>query len=286
MTLCNLFFDGFHELYTAGLYGRIAPQDPGKSPHGATLGKPKALAESYNGVFYYPRNGLDVLIRGIAHSCDIHYRKEVVGIDVKKKEVHFLDGEIRPYRKLLSTLPLRRMMEMSDLGTGFRPDPFTSVLVLNIGAEKGRHCPHKHWIYIPENDLGFFRVGFYSQVDASFLPASVSKRNTAVSLYVERAFLGGKRPTARAITIYKKKVIEKLQKWGFIRDVEVICHDWINTAYTWSWPGSSWRAKSLAILQQNGIYQIGRYGRWRFQGIAASLREGLTAGHSWNERVR
>ena len=31
-TLCELFFDRFHALYTGGLYDRIAPQDAYKSP--------------------------------------------------------------------------------------------------------------------------------------------------------------------------------------------------------------------------------------------------------------
>ena len=31
-TLCDLFFDNFHALYTAGLYDRIVPQDAYKSP--------------------------------------------------------------------------------------------------------------------------------------------------------------------------------------------------------------------------------------------------------------
>jgi hypothetical protein len=31
-------------------------------------------------------------------------------------------------------------------------------------------------------------------------------------------------------------------------------------------------------LEEHGIYQIGRFGRWIFQGIADSLKDGLTAG--------
>ena len=32
------------------------------------------------------------------------------------------------------------------------------------------------------------------------------------------------------------------------------------------------------ILEQAGIRPVGRYARWRFQGIADSLAEGLAAG--------
>ncbi len=67
-------------------------------------------------------------------------------------------------------------------------------------------------------------------------------------------------------------------EWGWIGEVEVIDHTWIEVAYTWSWPGSSWREKALKVLEEHGIYQAGRYGRWKFQGIAESLRDGIVAG--------
>jgi hypothetical protein len=37
----------------------------------------------------------------------------------------------------------------------------------------------------------------------------------------------------------------------------------------------------MRVLEDKGIYQIGRYGRWRFQGIADSIRDGFVAGSSF-----
>jgi len=56
---------------------------------------------------------------------------------------------------------------------------------------------------------------------------------------------------------------------------EVIHPTWIDVAYTWSWPGSAWRRQAINILSKYTIYQIGRYGLWRFQGIAESIKQGL-----------
>ena len=70
----------------------------------------------------------------------------------------------------------------------------------------------------------------------------------------------------------------ELQEWGWIDAVEVSDPTWIDVAYTWSWPSSLWKQQALAILQRHGIYQIGRYARWMFQGIADSIRDGLLAG--------
>jgi len=35
--------------------------------------------------------------------------------------------------------------------------------------------------------------------------------------------------------------------------------------------------KALKALQECGIYQVGRYARWVFQGIADSIKEGVIA---------
>jgi hypothetical protein len=77
------------------------------------------------------------------------------------------------------------------------------------------------------------------------------------------------------------QVVEELRDWGFIEGAEAVHPTWIDVAYTWSWPGSRWVAEALLMLEDKGIYQIGRYGRWRFQGIADSIRDGFVAGSSF-----
>ena len=73
-TLCELFFFPFHELYTTGLYSKIAPQDNFKTPVNKELlikgAKEKTPAVGYNATFIYPRDGLDALIRNMeARTC-------------------------------------------------------------------------------------------------------------------------------------------------------------------------------------------------------------------------
>lgn len=166
---------------------------------------------------------------------------------------------------------------MSGLEAGERPDPYTSVLVLNIGARRGARCPDDHWLYVPQSRSGFHRVVFYSNVDRSFLPAS--RPEETVSLYIERAFLGGEPcPAGDALRRYCDSVVQELTDWGFIGDAEIVDPTWIDVAYTWSWPGSSWRVKAIEALQEAGIFQVGRYGRWVFQGIADSVRDGFVIG--------
>jgi protoporphyrinogen oxidase len=281
-TLCELFFFPFHNLYTAGLYEEIAPQDAYKSPvnldhviQGAFSSSP---AVGYNTTFVYPAEGLNMLAERMAASCDVHYGRRATKITPADKEVLFTDGSKVRYEALVSTLPLNRVIEMAGLHVPAKPDPSPSVLVLNIGAVKGPLCPEDHWVYVPATRSAFHRVGFYSNVDPSFLPKSARTRGELVSVYVERAYPEGQKPDADEISAYSRNVIQELQDWDWVREVDVIDPTWIEVAYTWSWAGSQWRQQAMAALEANDIYAVGRFARWVFQGIADSVRDGLMAG--------
>ncbi len=229
-TLYEIFFKPFHELYTAGLFCKIAPQDDYKTPINPSLMIRGTFAEvpqvGYNVTFVYPEEGLNVLAQRLAERCRIHYGKRVVHIDVKSREVYFEDGTVEGYEELVSTLPLNRMMEMTGLNVGEQPDPATSVLVVNIGAVKGPRCPEEHWLYIPHSKAGFHRVGFYSNVDVSFLPASARERADQVSIYVEKAYREGERPTPAEVRRLSHTIAKELQDWGWLGEVEVLDPTW------------------------------------------------------------
>lgn len=281
-TMTELFFGPFHELYTAGLWRRIAPQDAYKSPSDLSLivrslvGEPTPVG--YNVRFVYPIGGLNVLVEAMASRCDIYFEKEAVGIDLKARAVEFADGCRVHYERLVSTVPLNRMCELTGLTPGVDSDPYTSVLVINIGAIRGPRCPDYHWVYVPASRTGFHRVGFYNNVDEDFLPQCPGTTGARVSIYVEKAYMGGARPDDDEVASVCQGVIQELVEWGFVSESEVIDPTWVDVAYTWSWPSSTRQQQALSRLQEHEVYQVGRYGRWQFQGIADSIRDGLLAG--------
>ncbi|OLD63947.1 MAG: protoporphyrinogen oxidase-like protein [Acidobacteria bacterium 13_1_40CM_2_68_5] len=283
-TLCDLFFFPFHDLYTAGMHREIAPQDPYKSP--ASLGIAikgafeKAPPVGYNVSYLYPVEGLDTVARKMAERGEVRYGKRVTVIDVRKKTVACEDGTEAKYERLISTLPLVTMVDLCGLQLDERSDPYTSVLVLNLGARRGARCPDDHWIYVPRSRSGFHRVGFYSNVDRCFLPKASRADGGRVSVYVERACRGGRRPPPAEVEIYTRSTVDELRDWGFIEEAEVADPTFIDVAYTWSWPDSRFRIKALKALEEQGIYQVGRYGRWVFQGIADSIRDGFYVGQA------
>ena len=278
-TLTELFFKPFHQLYTAGLWTRVAPQDIYKSPIDPSAVMRGAFGHTepvgYNASFVYPERGLDDLAARMAAECRIHFDRRVARVHVHRKELEFENGSGAHYDVLLSTLPLNRMLSLTELEVGEEPDPSTSVLVLNIGGLRGPECPDAHWIYVPHSRAGFHRVGFYSQVDPSFLPRSSDGR---VSIYLERAYRDGHKPSPEQIDQFARAAVEELRAWHFIRDLEVLSPTWVDVAYTWSLPGSRWRARALKTLEEHDILMTGRFGKWEFQGIADSIQDGFLAG--------
>jgi hypothetical protein len=136
---------------------------------------------------------------------------------------------------------------------------------------------------VPESDSGFHRVGFYSNVDPAFLPVSERLRNEFVSIYVEKAYKYGERPSQPETAKLIEKIIEELKNWGWIDGaVAVADPTWVDVAYTWTMPKSGWRSNAIQTLANHNIFQVGRYAQWAVdvvaQGIAESVRQGLVAG--------
>lgn len=283
-TLCELFFFPFHKLYTAGLFTKIEPQDKYKTPVDKKQivegFKRNTKLAGYNTTFIYPQRGLDDLIRKMADKCRVNYNKEVIEINTKEMEILFKDGTSAKYETLISTLPLNKVVKLTKLIIDEPEGPYTSVLVINIGAIKGSKCPDYHWLYIPESKSGFHRVGFYSNVDNSFLPVSSKSADNRVSIYVEKAYLPSNRPNNERIKQLCEDVVRELKSWKFIDEPEVIDPTRIEVAYTWSLPNSNWRQSAIEKLKENYIYQVGRYGLWKFQGIAKSIKDGLIIKYS------
>ena len=250
--MCKFFFWPFNDKYTDGLMPHIIQDDPKKSPLGH--------AKGYNDRFYYPREGLDVFVDRLSRDSVINYNKQAVAIDLEKHIVFFQDAEQVKYDRLISTIPLNQMMQICNIeGCDL---PYTSVLVLNMGARVGTNMPKEHWLYLPGKEP-FFRVGFYSNVEQSFAPEG------RVSLYVERAF-----KEKVDFGTYKQDTSRVLKNWGWIGEVETLDANWIEVAYTWLTRESK-RKEYLAILEDYEVCSIGRYGKWKFQGIAESIEDGL-----------
>ncbi|HKU52807.1 MAG TPA: FAD-dependent oxidoreductase, partial [Nitrospira sp.] len=131
----------------------------------------KDKAFGYNPSFLYPAaDGIRALPDSFLHSItDLKKGTELVEIDTKRRRALFRDrstGEslTEHYESLVSTIPvpelLRRCIDMpahlKEAAEGLR---WVSVYNINLAVARER-VSDKHWLYFPEPEFPFYRVGF------------------------------------------------------------------------------------------------------------------------------
>lgn len=255
---CNLFFNPFNSKHTAGLYNEVIQSDEFKTP--------PAGSQGFVSTFGDPVGGLSYLVDKMAEKCKIRYNKRAVSIRPEEKTVLFQDGEEVRYDKLISTIPLNQLLWMC--GKKDIDLPYSSVLVLNIGAEPDSMTPKDHWTYVPFCRTNFHRLCFYSNVDKSKAPEG------KVGMAVEIAFPSEYDFEDLDIPFIIDQVVKELQDWRFIGKVITVDPTWVKTAYTWLRKKED-RENALAWLKERDIISTGRYGKWAFQGMVQSIEDGL-----------
>ncbi|HSD10933.1 MAG TPA: FAD-dependent oxidoreductase, partial [Candidatus Binatia bacterium] len=145
----------------------------------------------YNPSFLYPRaGGIDHLPRAFL----LHVRPPLLStaverIHARERRAALSSGETVRYSAMISTIPLPSLIERiedasPELEAFGRSLRYVSVLNLNLGFDAPSPQPF-HWVYFPEEEFPFYRVGIYSNLS----PASVPRGASA--FYVEISHLPG-----------------------------------------------------------------------------------------------
>ncbi|HSE83124.1 MAG TPA: FAD-dependent oxidoreductase [Thermodesulfobacteriota bacterium] len=228
----------------------------------------------YNAYFYYPlRGGIESLPKAFASSLsNIHVDSEAYEIDLEHKKITFKNGGEIYYDKLVSSIPLRHLVSM------IKPLPvqvksqlenlrYNSVFNINLGVD--RNVSDKHWIYFPEPEYIFYRVGFSSNFSPFMAPEGTS------SLYIEISYSDDK-------PLDKTKAVERVKKdlikAQILRDSDRIlvekCFD-IKCAYViYDKNHKNSVTQIKKFLRENNIYTIGRYGSWEYSGMEDAILHG------------
>tara|TARA_B110000196_G_scaffold319305_2_gene336996 strand:- start:1094 stop:2344 length:1251 start_codon:yes stop_codon:yes gene_type:complete len=217
--------------------------------------------DSYNNKFHYPVKGAYVFIEALLSTLDsnkLKLNESVLDIDIDKKEVTTEHGKIS-YEYLISSIPLDKLLNLASIEVEKGILSSNQVLTFNLGFNKPELIPvGTHWTYIPEKNINFYRMGYYSNIlDESKL-----------SMYVE---LGFKSDEKFDIDIELSNVLEGLKKIGVIDDTYVLeSYEPIvmNPAYVHiSKESEELKNKMFKILESNDVYSIGRYGSWTYCSI-------------------
>jgi protoporphyrinogen oxidase len=241
-------------------------------------------ALGYNAEFIYPKKGgigalSEAFHSGIGKKAE--HNRVPRAIDHRGGIAHLQDGESIGFDHLVTTIPLPELIrvlvagdpssvpaEVVDAAQRLRAN---SVLYFDV-AIRGAPKEHQdyHWIYLPEQEFPFYRVGSYSAVERSLAPEGCR------SYYVELGHYGEVDPSR-----FEQPVIDGLRRLGIIDDESELLFmipNVLSPAYVlFDDHYEAARKTVLDWLAHARIVSVGRYGRWQYNAMEDAILEGKEA---------
>ena len=219
---------------------------------------------SYNATFTYPQGGAIQYVKAIASAVRpgaIALNESVVDLDLERKVARTTKREIS-FERFVSSAPFNRLLAMAHVPHDESAFSWNKVLVFNLGFDK-KGTKDVHWMYYPDRELSFYRVGFYDNIfDGERL-----------SLYVELGFAKG---AVVDVPAMREKVLADLKRSGVITDHRLVAEHSVvmDPAYVHITQRSlSEHARTTTDLRARGVHSIGRYGAWTYCSIEDNIFE-------------
>lgn len=235
-------------------------------------------AFGYNSSFLYPAaGGIDHLPRAfLPHVGDLRLSTRVVGLHAGRRKARLSSGEVASYAVMISTMPLPCLLSRiedlpRELAEGSRRLRYVSVLNLNLGFDAPCPLPH-HWLYFPEPEFPFYRIGIYSNLCPAAVPPGTS------AFYVEISHPPGQPPEIRAL---ERRVVEALRGVGLVppearvlraETFQIPCAYVIHDRHR-----RDFLPAAIRYLERHGILSVGRYGAWEYSAMEDALWHGVSA---------
>jgi len=276
--LSEMFLLPYNEKLYATSTDRLDPDAMGRFfPHidfGMLLGKlaGRTAADTYNDVFTYHRRGAKAYVDGLAAhipSGVIRTRAACTRIDLDRREAYVGDERLAFDRMIISA-PLPRILEL--IGEVAPPTILTAnkVLVFNLGFDRPSTRPD-HWVYYPEPEWVFFRVGHYDNILGE----------PRMSLYVEVARASDAIIDAAELL---RRVLSDLASAGVITDHRLISHAHVvlDPAYVHvSGAANAFASETCGRLEAQGVFPLGRYARWTYCSIEDNIVMAHQLARAW-----
>ena len=239
----------------------------------------------YNVNFWYPKEGINALPQAFFKNINkrkVYLNKEVKRISLSQKTIELSDGTVKKWDLLISSIPLPNLLSLivdvpiplKKLSKKLR---WVSIYNLNIGTS-GNPPSDAHWIYFPDKQYSFYRIGFPSSLSPYMSPEG------AYSLSVEASFLPRFVPNFER---WKSKIIKNLLRIKFLPSLRDICiAKELIIPFAYVIPDSNYKNSReivLSFLSKHAILNIGRYGLWEYSSIQDAILEGEIAAKSVHE---
>lgn len=238
----------------------------------------------YNVRFLYPRaGGIDHLPEAMAARIRGH-APDAIKVGCSVEEVDPLGRRVKlqgvpdwlEYRALVSTLPLPQLVARTpaappavrEAAAALR---WVSWRYLDIATRRAPPI-HEHWVYVPELQIPFFRVGVYTNALPAMAPPG------AGALYVELADRAGQPDLP--------EIVRHLCAMGALQSPDDIAFTELRheeCAYVLF--DDACREATAVVhrwLAEVGVRSCGRYGAWTYNSMEDSIIQGMEAA-AWAE---
>jgi protoporphyrinogen oxidase len=227
---------------------------------------------SYNATFTYPAGGAIEYVRALASAVRpeaICLEEPLIAVYLAKRTARTPRREIK-FDRLVSSVPLNRFLALCGLPHDPSVWSWNKVLVFNLGFDR-KGPSGCHWIYYPDRERSFYRVGFYDNIFES----------DRMSLYVE---LGYPADAPVDVEAARSRVLEDLKREGLVTDHRLVASHSVvmDPAYVHITTASiAARAQAAHDLARHGVHSIGRYGGWTYCSIEDNMVEAKTLVEGW-----
>ena len=191
--------------------------------------------------------------------------EELIAIDMKQHTAQ-TTRRMLTYDRLISSIPFPQLLSLCSVNYDPALYSCNKVLVFNLGFDKKGPERQNNWIYYPDPSLVFHRVGFYDNI----------LQQDRMSLYVEIGFgQGDQVPPADTLL---ERVLDDLRKIGVLTDQRLEAYNTVlmDPAYVHiTHQSETDKAEKMALLSNNDIYSIGRYGAWKYCSLEDNLHDAI-----------
>lgn len=264
----QLFFKPYlRKFYRRPLSDLLSGMDKGSIPVpkmeevlAGSRGK-KYFSEGYNPVFYYPHQAMQKFIQSYSRPLlpRIRFEEQVVRIDLRQKKL-FTSKGIYDYDNLINTMSLKEFLSILDPLPPFPWQQLQHLSTLVVNAVLARRRRHFHWLYLPENNMPFYRIGYYPG-------------GKATTVYLEKTIAATERIDRQGIY---QDMVHTLHKTGMIEGQrEILFHDLKKIPVSYIVFDKHWPhlvPPALEFLRRQRIFSIGRYGSWNYSSMADDIQ--------------
>ena len=232
---------------------------------------------SYNNTFMYPENGAMSFLSKLYNNLDktrVKLKTSIVSINYEKKIAITSNDEEIQYEYLINTIPLNHFLKLTESNEDKKLNDnlsYNKVLVFNLGFEKKSDFD-EHWIYFPDKEINFYRVGFYDNI----------LNSDRLSMYIEIGY--NKDDDNIDIEDQLRKTIENLKKVGIVKDNKLVSYSTIlmDPAYVHIQTKTNEQVESWKEKRKNDyVFSIGRYGGWTY----CSMEDAMIAAKTLAEKI-